>query len=188
MSRIWLFFLFFVCGVITSCSLNKRIISSTKVDAEGRTIAGDINVYYSTKSIFVADAGSRGGGHTEIVDVYKIQKGTSDERLPLNVKNLTPMLDNYAPAMEVIGKYKRIHGGQAVWRTANLLTLLGGVALIVVGTTRAAKGTGNGGGQLMGGFGVVFAASGSYWILSGAAKKNQKKLFEAIELYNKRAK
>ena len=121
--------------------------------------------------------------------VYKIQKGEDGEKVSLNVKNLFPMLDNYTPSIELINKFNKVNAGNKVWRTANLLTILGGVAMIASGTSLAKSSENkNGGVLLLGGFGVIGLGVISGGFSNKSDEKNTLKLLEAVKLYNNRVK
>lgn len=179
-----LFFLISLIGILaTSCSSSKKL-NDTPANFDNKSISGDINVYSYTGYTTVTKANGRGVNVVPYT-YYKIQKG-GGEKLALTSKNLSPMLDNYEPAVNILNKYNSVNTGHKIWGTVNLIGVLGGIAMITVGTINAKNGVSSGGKLLLAGFGVEIVDAVSYAILNKAKNKNTTRLLDAIKLYNSR--
>ncbi|MCU0322171.1 MAG: hypothetical protein MUE72_07125 [Chitinophagaceae bacterium] len=178
----------FLFGLTSSCVSSKKSVLSNG-GRESKSVSGDINVYSKTEAAVSQNANGKVGSVRHYI-VYKIQKGDNGKKVSLNVKNLLPMIDNYAPSIELINKFNKVNNVNKVWRTANLLTILGGVAMITVGSISLAKVSEDkgGGGLLLGGFGVIGVGGISGGLSNRSDEKNTLKLLEAVKLYNNRVK
>jgi hypothetical protein len=178
----------FLFGLTSSCVSSKKS-GVTNGGRESKSISGEINVYAKTEAAVSQNANGKVGSVRHYI-VYKIQKGDNGEKVSLNVKNLLPMLDNYTPSIELVNKFKKVDNGNTVWRTVNLLTIIGGVAMIAVGANNLAISNKDktGGSLFLGGFGVIGIGVISGGFSNKADEKNTLKLLEAVRLYNNRVK
>ncbi len=178
----------FLFGLTSSCVSSKKS-GVTNGGRESKSISGEINVYAKTEAAVIPNANGKGASVKHYI-IYKIQKGDNGEKVSLNVKNLRPMLDNYAPSIELINKFNKVNNVNKVWRTANLLTIIGGVAMIAVGANNLAISNKDktGGSLFLGGFGVIGIGVISGGFSNKSDEKNTLKLLEAIKLYNNRVK
>jgi hypothetical protein len=146
---------------------------------------GLINMYRTTylETTYTPASTSNGmqsGFSTHEREIFYLQKGDSSEVRKFTLKLVGQYVQDYAPAMEYMNKFKRTRNQVRLWSVVNISAMFGGLYLAALATNNSNKFTAGGYASL----GLCFGGVASGFVNRVRKIKNYKNVELAIDEYN----